>query len=178
MTQISNKVLAGIVVAAIVAAVAPSVWAAGSSSAKDSNASGTAMMKIYDSFNSGDVTGLDKLVSASFVDHQPIPGVTASGLDGLKQTISMMRAAFPDLHMKVEDTISSGDRVVCRCNITGTQKGEWMGAPPSGKAFSIDCIDIVRFENGKAVEHWGESDDLGMMQQLGAMPAKSAWPTK
>jgi len=53
---------------------------------------------------------------------------------------------------------------------TGTQKGEFMGIPPAGKNFSIAVIDIVRFEGGKFVEHWGIMDNMAMMQQLGAFP--------
>jgi steroid delta-isomerase-like uncharacterized protein len=132
-----------------------------------------AMLKVYEIMNSGNTQNLDQYIAGDFVEHQIIPGFPA-GLEGLRQLITTMRAAFPDLQVKVDDTIASGDRVVCRTTMTGTQKGAWMGAPPSGKSFSMQAIDIVRFQNGKGVEHWGNEDDLGMMQQLGMNPADMA----
>jgi len=76
----------------------------------------------------------------------------------------MYLAAFPDLHFTFEDLIAEGDKVVVRWTSRGTQQGELMGIPPTGKQFSATGIEIYRLEGGKIVEHWLESDNLGMLQ--------------
>ena len=83
----------------------------------------------------------------------------------------MYLAAFPNLHFTFEDLIAEGDKVVVRETMSGTQQGELMGIPPTGKQFSVTGIEIYRFEGGKIVEHWLESDMLGLLQQLGALPS-------
>ena len=85
--------------------------------------------------------------------------------------------AFPDLHMKIEDQIAEGDMVASRLTVHGTHKGEFMGMPPTGKQITITGTDIVHIKDGKAVERWGNFDDLGMMQQLGVIPPSPAEQT-
>ena len=80
-------------------------------------------------------------------------------------------AAYPDLRFDPEDVIESGDKVVVRARITGTNKGDFMGVPASGKHIDIQAIDIVRFgDDGLVHEHWGVMDVMSMMQQIGAIP--------
>jgi predicted ester cyclase len=83
----------------------------------------------------------------------------------------MFRGAFPDFKVTIDDLIAEGDKVVIRATWNGTQKGEFMGIPPTGKRVSFGVIDIIRMAGGKAVEHWGQMDSMGMMQQLGVAPA-------
>jgi len=84
----------------------------------------------------------------------------------------MQRAAFPDLHMDVQDVFASGSKVVARVRYTGTNKGEFMGMPASGKKVDVSLIDIFLFgDDGLVREHWGVIDALAMMQQMGAIPA-------
>ena len=121
-------------------------------------------------FNKGNLAVIDELLSTNFVDHMHPPG-TPPGLDAAKQINTMMRAAFPDIHATVEDIIAEGDKVAVRATWTGTHKGEFMGMPPTGKSFKISAIDVMRIgDDGKALEHWGSTDMLGMMQQLGVIP--------
>ena len=99
------------------------------------------------------------------------PGVEPSK-DGVQQLFRMYRAAFPDLRMQAEDVLVSGDKVVARVHVTGTHDGEFMGMAATGRRVDVQLIDITRFgEDGLAREHWGVFDALGMMQQLGAIPA-------
>jgi steroid delta-isomerase-like uncharacterized protein len=125
--------------------------------------------RIFEVFNSGNLALADELIAADVVDHQAMPGMEA-GLAGFKQLISMLRAGFPDLRLTVEDLIAEGDKVVGRSTMSGSHTGEFMGMAPTGKQFTIQAIDVMRFAGGKAVEHWGNQDDLGMMQQLGVIP--------
>ena len=80
-------------------------------------------------------------------------------------------AAFPDLHHTVEDQVADGDTVVTRMTLRGTHQGAFQGIPPTGKQIVVSLIGIDRFENGKFVEQWSLLDTLGLMQQLGAIPA-------
>ena len=84
--------------------------------------------------------------------------------------MGMFFSAFPDLHSTIDQLIAEGDIVAGRMTTTGTHRGEFMGIPPTGKRVTFSEIHIVRIADGKAVEHWGNSDDLGMMQQLGVIP--------
>ena len=120
-------------------------------------------------FNAGKIELIDELFAPNFVDHDPSNPLP--GLDGVRQLVSMYRGAFPDLRLTVEDEITEGDKVVTRFTGRGTHKGPLMGIPPTGKRVTITAIDILRFENGRIAEHWGNQDLLGMMRQLGVIPA-------
>jgi predicted ester cyclase len=83
---------------------------------------------------------------------------------------SALLAAFPDLHVQLDDMVADGDKLVSRYTVHGTHDGELMGIPPTGKQVSIGGIAIDRFEDGQSVEHWEVFDQMGMMQQLGVIP--------
>jgi steroid delta-isomerase-like uncharacterized protein len=135
----------------------------------------TIVRKVFDAFNSGNLDALDNIISPDAVDHDPQnPFAATHGPDGAKQAISMYRAAFPDLNFKVEAQIAEGDLVVTRWTSTGTQDGELPGLPASHNKVTVTGIGIDRIENGKVVEGWNNWDTLGMMQQLGAVPAGAA----
>ena len=112
---------------------------------------------------------LDEFVAPDFVNHNPSPGFTPD-LVGLKQAYDHFLAATPDGYHVIEDMIAEGDKVVTRLSGYGTQTGELLGIPPTGKHFSTTGIAIHRLANGKIVEHWSELDTLGVMQQLGVIP--------
>lgn len=120
-------------------------------------------------WNEGNPSAIDELVAANYEDHSLPPGMP-SGAEGLKQTIAMYQSAFPDTRMTVEDQFAEGDRVVARWTGRGTHTGELMGIPPTGKQVTVTGIDIYRVVGGKVVEHWGEFDQMGMMQQIGVVP--------
>ena len=93
------------------------------------------------------------------------------GVEAVKQYLSSLTTGFPDHQMIVEDVVAEGDRVVARTTLIGTQLGEMLGIPATGKAVNVPAITIFRLENGKIAEGWTVSDGLGMMQQLGVIPA-------
>ena len=125
---------------------------------------------IEEVLNSKNPDKLDILISENMVDHNPPPGA-APGIEGMRQMMGMFFAAFPDLHVTIDQLVAEGDIVAGRMTNTGTHQGDFMGIAATGKRMTISEIHMVRIENGKAVEHWGNSDDLGMMQQLGVIPA-------
>ncbi len=125
-------------------------------------------------FNEGNLELIDELFAPTFVDHDPVNPLP--GLQGVRQVIGMYRGAFPDLHITVEDWIMEGDKIVTRFRAEGTNQGSFMGLPPTGKHVTVTGIDILGFEHGKIAEHWGNRDDLGMLQQLGVVPPPGQAP--
>jgi steroid delta-isomerase-like uncharacterized protein len=83
-------------------------------------------------------------------------------------------AAFPGLHISIEDVIAQGDKVAVRITWQGTHQGEFMGIPPTGKPVTVTGINLYRVANGKIVEEWWQEDILGLMQQLGVLPPPPA----
>jgi predicted ester cyclase len=89
----------------------------------------------------------------------------------LKHHIALYEAAFPSYQLIAEDMIAEGDKVVVRSTFRGTHKGDLMGIPPTGKQVTMPLILIYRIADDKIVEHWMQADALGLLQQLGAIPA-------
>jgi steroid delta-isomerase-like uncharacterized protein len=122
-------------------------------------------------WNQGHLAVVAELVSSDIVHHvsgpQPGPGV-----EGVRQFVAEIRRAFPDLRGIVEDQIAEGDKAMGRVRCTGTHDGQFAGLAPTGKQATFELIDINRFDgSGKVVEHWSLVDMLGLLQQLGAVPA-------
>ena len=122
-------------------------------------------------FNRGELALADELVSADFLNHDA-PPEAPRGPAGLRFMVTMLRTAFPDIHYETEELIAEGDKVVARTTMRGTHLGPYMGIPPTGRRFEQQQIHILRFADGKAVEHRAVRDDLGMLQQLGVIPAR------
>lgn len=126
------------------------------------------MARIIDeAFNQGDVEVFDELISDDFVEHEALPPGVPQGKAAPREMITVMRAAFPDLHVTVEDMLQDGSKVVTRSRFAGTHESDFMGIPPTGNRFDISVIDIVEFREDKAVAHWGVMDNATMMEQLG-----------
>jgi steroid delta-isomerase-like uncharacterized protein len=125
---------------------------------------------LYERISAGDADGAVELLAEGFVEHEQMPGLEPSK-EGARQLFQMMIDAFPDFRFDAEDVLTSGDKVVARARVTGTNKGEFMGMPATGKRIDVQAIDIVRFgDDGLVHEHWGVMDMMSMMQQLGAVP--------
>jgi steroid delta-isomerase-like uncharacterized protein len=129
----------------------------------------TTMRRAYQLISAGDIDGFGRLMSDDFVEHEEVPGL-APTKEGVLDFFRGYLVAFPDLRMEVLDLVASGDKAVARVKATGTQDGEFMGMPPSGRSVEVELIDIMRFDDGLVVEHWGVMDMLAMLQQLGAVP--------
>ena len=126
---------------------------------------------VEEIFNRGNIGRADEFLAPDFVEREELPPGIPRDREGVKQLTTMLRSAFPDFKATIDDIVAEGDKVVIRQTWSGTQKGEFMGMPPTGKSISFGVIDIIRAANGKFVEHWGVMDSMLMMQQLGAMPA-------
>ena len=123
----------------------------------------------FEAVNQKNLAVFDELLTPDIVVHNA--STTNQGLEAYKQVLSMYMTAFPDLHFTIEDMIAEGDTVVVRYTTRGTHQGNFMGIPPTGKQVSGTGIFIDRIVNGKAVEQWINGDDLGLLQQLGVVPA-------
>jgi steroid delta-isomerase-like uncharacterized protein len=120
-------------------------------------------------FNAGDLAVIDELVARDYVLHAA-PEVR--GPEGMQHFVTMYRTAFPDYACTVDDQIAEGDKVVTRWTARGTQQGELMGIPPTGKQVTLPGVVIDRIAaNGQLVETWLQADVLGMLQQLGVVQA-------
>jgi predicted ester cyclase len=126
--------------------------------------------RIPAEISKGNLGIFDEVMSPDAVNHALPPG-SPKGPAGAKQFFTMLRAAFPDLTMKVEATIAEGDLVVHRATSSGTMKGDFQGMPATGKHATWTEMHMARIQNGKVVEHWANVDQLGMLQQLGLAPA-------
>lgn len=129
--------------------------------------------RYQDAFNANKLDALDALVTADLITHSQMPGVPP-GLAGGKLVHQQLLKMFPDLLTHTEELMAEGDKVMQRFSVSGTDKGGFMGAPPTGKAYKVPGVSIFRMANGKIVEHWGILDQLSILQQLGMMPAPAA----
>ena len=125
-----------------------------------------------EAYNTGNVALLEQLLAPVYVDEKAPPG-TPRGPEGIAAVITMFRLAFPDLHFTIEDQVAEGDKVATRYTFRGTQQGELMGIPSTGKQVSIGGISIYRITDGKMQQAWIEYDMLGLLQQLGVVPRVS-----
>ncbi|HET7270287.1 MAG TPA: ester cyclase [Rubrobacter sp.] len=128
---------------------------------------------LLEGFGEGDMSVLDEVVAEDLIEHQQgLP----QGREGLKSVIRSLRRAFPDLSYTVVQMVADEDKVWGHFRSRGTNKGSFMGRPPTGKTMGIDVIDIVRFKDGLMVEHWGVPDRLGLLLQLGLFPPRGDAP--
>ena len=125
---------------------------------------------IEKGFNQKDPGAFESYFSPALNDHALPPGMP-EGFEGRKMFYSAMLAAFPDIQVRIEDILAEGNKLVTRWSAEGTQSGELMGIPATGKKVSLSGIAIDRFENGQSVEHWEIFDQMGLMQQLGVVPS-------
>ena len=119
--------------------------------------------------NEGNLDLVDEIF-ARYVSHQPDGHTEERGPEDVKRFIGEFHQAFPDFHSTIEDQIAEGDKVATRWTIRGTHQGEFRGIAPTGKQITVTGIGIFRFSEGKVVESWDNFDQLGMMQQLAAIP--------
>lgn len=124
-------------------------------------------------FSQGDVSMVDEIFAPDFVEHQA--GVVPPNREGVKGLVAYLHQAMPDLSIVVADIAAYQDKVWARLIGRGTHNGPFMGVPPTGRAITVEIIDICRFKGGKIVEHWGYTDRLAALEQLGAA-AQESWP--
>jgi steroid delta-isomerase-like uncharacterized protein len=123
---------------------------------------------IDEGCRAGNADMLDEFLAPDFVEHNPFPGVEPTR-DGWKRTFENFVAGAPGRHV-VEELVAEDDLVTGRITAYGTHVGELFGIPATGRDFSVTGIAMWRLRDGKIVEHWHQTDQVGLMQQLGAPP--------
>jgi ketosteroid isomerase-like protein len=130
--------------------------------------------RFYAELDAGNLNAMDELVSPDFVDHDPppIPGLPP-GLAGLKQAFEIFWRSTPGTH-EVLDQVAEGDLVVTRIRARGRFAEDLGPIPATGGPLDVTATAIYRVDDGRLTEHWGETDSLTLMQQLGVLPAGEA----
>ena len=128
------------------------------------------MRTMLEELDKGNWELFNELHTPNFVYHGPASAKPLTR-EELEQFIRMLYAAFPDMYHTIEDMIAEGDKVVARFSIRGTHKGEFQGIPATGKEVAVTGIFIFHIAEGKIAEAWEEADMMGLMRQLGAIPA-------
>jgi predicted ester cyclase len=112
---------------------------------------------------------IDELIAEDLVDHIEVPGLEVTGRERYRATAVMSRTAFPDFRNPLDLIVAEGDIAVSYGRNVGTNTGEWMGMPPTGKTFDVAAFGMLRFKDGQAIERWGFVDTMAMVQQLGLL---------
>ena len=126
--------------------------------------------RLIEAFNTGNIALLDELVSTNYVYHEPTVG-ERRGVQGSKDIINTYRTAYPDARLTIDEQFADGDTVVTRWTATGTHNGTLFGIAPTGRRVTCTGILISRVQNGKIVEEHESVDMLGMLRQIGVLPA-------
>ena len=124
---------------------------------------------LASNINAGNVDAAVEAFAQDAVDHDPAPG-QGPGRDGFKTFWTTLTSAFPDAHIEPRHEVVDDEHLVIAYTLTGTHDGEFEGIAPTGTKIEVNGIQIGRFEDGKIVERWGSSDELGILKQLGAEP--------
>jgi steroid delta-isomerase-like uncharacterized protein len=126
------------------------------------------LAKFADAVNTGKFDLFKEAVSRENIDHDPARG-QVPGPEGYRVFFSKLRDAFPDLSVALETLVADEESIAFAYTLTGTQNGSLMGIAPTGRKIKIRGLQISKFKDGKMVERWGSSDELGMLQQLGVV---------
>jgi ketosteroid isomerase-like protein len=128
--------------------------------------------RIEQAWDRGDLEALDQYFAPDFVAHSTVAGLPP-GLEGAKMAHGAALQSFPDRHVAIEDITGDGDLVAVRCRMTGTNRGglAWMNVPANDRPVDVEWISLYRLRDGRVVEHRAVMDLLGLLQQVGAIPA-------
>lgn len=115
---------------------------------------------------------IDEYYAPDYIQHPPSPGDQAlSQIERSKQNFVALRAAFPDVQITADDIVVEGSMVAWRGTFRGTHRGEMGGIPATGRRVEYAVMSMTRFANGRIAENWAVTDQMGMLQQLGVIPA-------
>ena len=128
--------------------------------------------RAYDLLNTGGASAFDELIAPGMVMH-PRGRADVMGIEAYRSYYAALRSALPDQRWTLEDQVAEGDLVATVWTFRGTHRGELMGIAPTGKEVTVTGMSLFRLADGKIAENWVQSDLLGLLQQLGAIPTPS-----
>lgn len=123
---------------------------------------------LAENINAGNVDTAVESFAENVVDHDPAPD-QGKGREGFRSFWKTLTTAFPDAHIEPAHMVADDDHVSLVYTLSGTHDGDFQGVAPTGKRIEVRGMQIGRFENGKIVERWGSTDELGIMKQIGAV---------
>jgi steroid delta-isomerase-like uncharacterized protein len=119
-------------------------------------------------WSKGREDAIDEMMAPNTKGHG-LKGPDGKEIDGMAAFRSfhrIFRSAFSDIHVRVEDTVTEGDKTVARCHVTGTHTGDSLGRPSTGKSVNFTGMTMARIKDGKIVESWNNFDFATMYKQL------------
>ena len=123
--------------------------------------------RYIETWNRGDIEALADFWSRDMVHHTR---TKKQGYEEVKKIVADFAKAFPDLQFRLDDIVCEGDRVATRMSANATHLGSYMGLPPTGKKISCSVMGVARVVGDKIAEHWGVTDELMIMAQIGMLP--------
>lgn len=131
-----------------------------------------AVMKRFVEFiNTADEQLAQQVIAPDAEFDAPTHGEPLRGPAGYLALLALLRSGFPDIHWTLEETITEGNKVAARFTMQGTHRGDFFGTPPTGNKISVRALNFYQFADGKIVREQGQPDLLGLLQQIGAVPA-------
>lgn len=130
-----------------------------------------AVRRFWESFNAHQLDGWDEVCTSDFINHDPGLPTPDADLPTIKQAIGGLLAAFPDMTSSEDDLIAEGAKVVVHRTLRGTHRGEFMGVAATGKAVAFSGVWLAHLSQGKLQEQWVYFDAVGLLRQIGAIPA-------
>jgi steroid delta-isomerase-like uncharacterized protein len=131
----------------------------------------TVMHRFVEFINTANEVLAEELISPDAIFYVPGRPDPMRGPAGYLEIVHMMRSGFPDIQWTLDGMIAENDQVAARYTMRGTHQGTFFGVPPTGKLIEVGAINFYRFSGARIIEEFGQPDLLGLMQQIGAIPA-------
>ncbi|MEY2718600.1 MAG: ester cyclase [Betaproteobacteria bacterium] len=125
----------------------------------------------FTAFLNRDADWMNHHIAPDFVRHDPGLPFQVKGPEGVLQLHDALLPAFPDMSLPLEDFVAEGEKVLVRLRVLGTHLGPFGDMAASGRKIDIGVLDLFQIRDGVMIEHWALLDNLGMLKQLGAIPA-------
>jgi steroid delta-isomerase-like uncharacterized protein len=130
------------------------------------------ILRLYaEVWNKRKLDVIKEIISPSHALQAPNISGSSVGPEAYKSQVALFLTGYPDLRFTIEDTVAEQDKVVACWTFSGTHKGDFMGVSATNKRVSVDGMTIHHLAGGKIMDSYSNWDTLGMMQQLGVVPA-------
>ena len=125
----------------------------------------------FTAFLARDVEWMERHIHADFVRNDPGLPFEVKGPAGVARLHDVLMPAFPDMKLPLLDFVAEGEKVLVRLRVQGTHTGAFGDMAATGLPIDIGVLDLFQIRDGVLIEHWALLDNLGMLKQLGAVPA-------